>query len=158
MLQLVLSAACCQNRHATLLQYLVLRQAQGSTSNPDLKNFLNGFRHHAGLSVSWLMVGPGHRGVRPKEGGVLASYTQCLPEPDRHVKTIANTYYLDGVAVHPHNFHFRCATASYYLSCVFTSEPLTGSRKLMDVVSCGVKAGSAAELLHALLQGRFDIS
>lgn len=38
----------------------------------------------------------------------LQAYQMCDPNVDTHIKTIANTYYLAGVAVHPHNFHFRC--------------------------------------------------
>ena len=60
-----------------------------------------------GLSVNWIAVGPGGRGNRPRSGGVLPYYKQCVPDVDRHVKTIANTWFLDGVALHPHNFHFR---------------------------------------------------
>ena len=60
-----------------------------------------------GLSVNWIAVGPGGRGNRPQAGGVLPYYKQCVPGADRHVKTIANTWFLDGVALHPHNFHFR---------------------------------------------------
>lgn len=72
-----------------------------------LKALLDEYRMEAGLSVHWITVGPsGHR-FRPEEGGVLTYYDQCIPRPHAAMKTIANTYYLRGIAVHPHNFDFR---------------------------------------------------
>jgi hypothetical protein len=73
-----------------------------------VKELLEEYKMEAGLSVHWITVGPsGHR-MRPPLGGVLQYYDKCIPRPHAAMKTIANTYYLRGVAVHPHNFAFRC--------------------------------------------------
>jgi hypothetical protein len=107
--QSVCGAEVLRSRTGALVQYLVLRKPAAGGPAPTLKEFMNRYRSYAGLSVSWLVVGPGKRGRRARRGGVLTSYTQCIPAADRHVKTIANSYFIDGVAIHPHNFHFRCA-------------------------------------------------
>ena len=44
--------------------------------------------------------------------GVLPHYTLCSEEPAWQVKTIANTYYLQSLATHPHNFIFRCSNTA----------------------------------------------
>lgn len=59
--------------------------------------------------MHWVWVGPNGRTTRPSSGGVLPFYTLCAAEADRHVKTIANTFFLEGLDVHPHNFRFRSA-------------------------------------------------
>lgn len=92
-------------------EYLVLRgevAADVSAGNePKLKTFLDRYKLEPGLSVNWIKVGPGGLARRPREGGVLKFYKHCVPVPDMHVKTIANTWFLEGVALHPHNFIFR---------------------------------------------------
>jgi Glycosyltransferase family 92 len=92
-------------------EYLVVRE--GNRRHPDLKGLLDQYKDEPGLSVNWIAVGPSGRTNRPPRGGVMPYYTQCVPDPDRHIKTIANTWFLDGVALHPHNFHFRCACGAY---------------------------------------------
>lgn len=97
-------------------EYLVLRgehAADPSTgSPPDLKGFMDMYKMETGLSINWVVAGPSGIKKRPKEGGVMSHYTQCVSKPDRHVKTIANTWFLEGVANHPHNFHFRDGVGS----------------------------------------------
>lgn len=92
-------------------EYLLLRDAHAADpmegTEPDLKGFLDQYKMESGLVVNWIMVGPSGRKTRPEEGGVLKYYDQCVSKADRHIKTIANTWFLDGVATHPHNFHFR---------------------------------------------------
>jgi hypothetical protein len=117
-------------------EYLVVRQGKGGTRAPSLKSFLDKYRHFAGLSVNWVLVGPSGREVRPRRGGVLAAYTMCIPMPDRHVKTIANTYYLEGTSVHPHNFHFRCA------------------RKCSHEIPCLARFSKQCRVLHSSMQLR----
>jgi Glycosyl transferase family 2 len=93
-------------------EYLVFRGSAAPAdpaSPPDVRAFLNEYRATAALAVSWVWVGPSGRQKRAAGGGVLRQYTQCVPKPDGHVKSIVNTWFLDGVAVHPHNFHYRCA-------------------------------------------------
>ena len=92
-------------------EYLVLRESSStaaSSNSPDLKGFLDQYKHSAALAVHWVKVGPSDRETRVKEGGVLQHYTQCIPQADAHFKSIVNTWYLDGVTLHPHNFRFRC--------------------------------------------------
>eukprot|EP00892_Ulva_mutabilis_P011734 jgi/Ulvmu1/8933/UM005_0024.1 len=72
-----------------------------------IKDFMDAYKHEAGLSVHWVWVGPNGRTARPASGGVLPYYTLCAASADKHVKTIANTFYLSGLDVHPHNFRFR---------------------------------------------------
>jgi hypothetical protein len=55
-----------------------------------------------------MVVGPSGWLKRPRLGGVLTAYKRCIPAPDRHAKTIADSFFLDGIATHPHDFHFRC--------------------------------------------------
>lgn len=98
-------------------EYLVVRNEEHAANpeedkEPDLKGFLNAYKMEPGLSINWIMVGPSLRKRRPEAGGVLNFYKRCVPVPDRHIKTIANTWFLDGVALHPHNFHFRGNAAS----------------------------------------------
>jgi hypothetical protein len=76
----------------------------------ELHDFMDGYKTHPGLSVHWIWVGPDGHVSRPATGGVLPYYTMCSAEADHHIKTIANTYFLDGVDIHPHNFHFMYAT------------------------------------------------
>ena len=89
-------------------EFLVLRPPNDGGDAPALKSFLDEYKHEAGLIVNWILMGPSGRETRPSEGGVLASYTQCVTQPDRHLKTIANTFFIDGTALHPHNMEFRC--------------------------------------------------
>lgn len=71
---------------------------------------MDAYKHAAGLSVHWVWVGPNGRTRRPDSGGVLPFYTLCEATADKHVKTIANTFFLSGLEVHPHNFRYRCAS------------------------------------------------
>jgi hypothetical protein len=73
-----------------------------------LRNLLDEYKQEAGLAVHMVLMGPSGLEHRPRTGGVLPYYDQCHKEPERMVKTIANTYFLTGLAVHPHNFWFRC--------------------------------------------------
>jgi hypothetical protein len=78
-----------------------------SNEKAGLKKFLNRYKQAGGLSVHWIVVGPSGRNSRPSSGGVLPYYTQCHAHPHPAMKTIANTFFLSGVCVHPHNFEFR---------------------------------------------------
>ena len=69
-----------------------------------LKDLLAGFKTEAGLAVHWVWVGPSGRAARPAAGGVLPHYDQCAAVPSAAIKTFANTYWLQGLATHPHNF------------------------------------------------------
>jgi hypothetical protein len=68
---------------------------------------LNEYKDFAGLGVHWIMVGPSGRKTRPTEGGVLRHYKQCNKEPNYHVKTIINAFFVAGTTAHPHNFATR---------------------------------------------------
>ena len=85
-------------------ELLVLR----GSPPPEIHDFLDEFRDAAGLSVNWVWVGPSGRETRPEGGGVLQHYDQCVPEAEMRFKTIANTWFLQGLTEHPHNFVFRC--------------------------------------------------
>jgi hypothetical protein len=74
-----------------------------------LKELLNEYKLHAGLSISWVLFGPSGRETRPSEGGVLKDYEKCYVPRQVAIKTIVNSHFLEGVTVHPHNFMYRCA-------------------------------------------------
>ena len=80
---------------------------------------LDDYRLFAGLVVHWVLVGPSHRETRPEHGGVLRHYTRCGKVAQSTVKTITNTYFLESVDLHPHNFKFVC---------VPTATPVTRAR------------------------------
>jgi hypothetical protein len=96
-------------------EFLIIRE-QVDDDQPNLKGFFDQFKHAPGLAVNWIAVGPSGRAARPAAGGMLKSYDMCIPKPDGHVKTIANTYFLDGIAMHPHNHHFRYSFEFYIYS------------------------------------------
>lgn len=82
-------------------EFMLLRREE------TLKDLLDDYKEYAGLSVHWVIVGSGGRKTRPAQGGVLQSYRTCAGEGRHIVKTIANTYFLKNVEIHPHNFEFR---------------------------------------------------
>ena len=86
-----------------------------------LKAFLDERKYEGGISIHWIVVGPSRRRARPAAGGVLRHYRRCDPHVHPAIKTIANTFYLSGLAAHPHNFRYRCAAAGYV---VWTSSDL----------------------------------
>jgi hypothetical protein len=95
-------------------EYLVMRGDDASENldePPNIRAFLDEYKHTAALAVNWVWVGPSGQRQRPAGGGVIKAYTQCIAQPDKHIKSIVNTWFLDGVSVHPHNFHYRCVTA-----------------------------------------------
>ena len=73
----------------------------------NLKSVLDDYKTFGGLSVHWIMVGPSGRLTRPQQGGFLRHYTKCMPSPTDTFKTIVNTWFISGMTLHPHNFHFR---------------------------------------------------
>lgn len=84
-----------------------------------LRDFLDDYKHEAALAVHWIWVGPNGRATRPETGGVLPYYVLCGQEADAHVKAIVNSFYLEGVAVHPHNFHYQCEPTATGLHAFF---------------------------------------
>jgi hypothetical protein len=76
----------------------------------DIRSFMDAYKTEPALAVHWIFVGPNGRRYRPVSGGVLPYYTRCADQPDIHVKTIVNTFYLESLAVHPHNFHYLYAS------------------------------------------------
>jgi hypothetical protein len=74
-----------------------------------LKELLNDYKLHAGLSIGWVMFGPSGRKTRPSKGGALKDYYKCYVPQQGEFKTIANSYFLKGLTIHPHNFVYRCA-------------------------------------------------
>ena len=83
-----------------------------------LREFLDGYKHEAALSVHWVWVGPNGRATRPAAGGVLPHYTRCSAQAAPQIKTIANLYFLEGLAVHPHNFHYQYGPRMLCCACV----------------------------------------
>lgn len=80
---------------------------------------MSAYKHEAGLSVHWVWVGPNGHTVRPASGGVLPFYTLCAASADKHVKTIANTFFIEGLDVHPHNFRFRFAPTRVWFATLY---------------------------------------
>jgi hypothetical protein len=68
---------------------------------------LDDYKHYPGLSVHWVFVGPSGMDERPAAGGALRHYKHCSGMGAKHIKTIANTFFLQNVTPHPHNFEFR---------------------------------------------------
>lgn len=95
-------SAVCRTSHAKA------PLAQRCTCRQDLHSFLDEYKQQAALSVHWIWVGPNGHASRPATGGVLPYYTLCSSVADPHIKTIVNTFFLESLAVHPHNFHYRC--------------------------------------------------
>jgi hypothetical protein len=83
-----------------------------------LSSFLDTYKAEAGLLVHMVLMGPSGREFRPSTGGVLPYYDQCK-EPERMVKAITNTFFLSGLAQHPHNFWYqdgRMAVNEHFLA------------------------------------------
>lgn len=89
-------------------EYIMLRPAAGGTAAGALKPLLDGYKHAGGLLVHWIMMGGSGRVRRPRGGGALRAYAQCVPQPDARVKIIANTFFLRGLGSHPHSMHTGC--------------------------------------------------
>jgi hypothetical protein len=88
-----------------------------SAKKKKLKGLLNEYKTFGGLSVHWIVVGPSGRETRPRTGGVLPYYKKCHTEVHPAVKTIANTWYLSGICVHPHNVQSRCVLQPGWRIC-----------------------------------------
>jgi hypothetical protein len=84
-----------------------------ASNAPCLRAFLDRYRHTAAVVMHWIMVGPSGKETRPVGGGVLRHYTQCITRIDERFKTVANTYWIDGVGRHPHNMWYRCEQRLY---------------------------------------------
>lgn len=82
--------------------------AIATAGEPRLRAALEHYRHAPAVILHWIMVGPSGHKERPADGGVLRHYTQCVPEPDVRIKTLVNTFYVDGISPQPHNFWYRC--------------------------------------------------
>jgi hypothetical protein len=80
-----------------------------------LQEMLNDYKERAGLSVHWVHMGPSGVDKRPAAGGVLRHYTKCEGHGNPKVKTIANTYYLENISPHAHNFQFRYGSSDVHV-------------------------------------------
>ena len=90
-----------------------------------LKQFLDGFKHEAGLVVHWVLMGSNGRETRPTQGGVLRHYNQCDKDPSVFVKTIANTWFLANHGGNVHNYEYRCVSmhrSTYVVSSTSSSQ------------------------------------
>lgn len=66
------------------------------------------------------------------EGSTLAAYTACFPQhhmENHHIKTIANTAFVDGVTGDPHHFRYKVRCAR--LRCPMSS--IRAARKYMHL-------------------------
>jgi hypothetical protein len=95
--------------HLRFVRELCLMAFDAHRSVDSLKALLSEYKLHAGLSISWVLFGPNGRETRPSEGGVLKDSGKCYIPRTAAFKTIANSCFLEGVTVHPHNFMYRCA-------------------------------------------------
>lgn len=98
---------------------------------------------YSALSVHWIWMGPNGHAARPATGGVLPYYTMCSAEADRHVKTIVNTYFLEGLEIHPHNFHYRYVPNCWSMLTVATMfdaswAPGDASNRKYDCSTCKI--------------------
>ena len=83
-------------------EFLFLRDP----SVANMPALLHEYEAEAGLVVNWVQFGSsGH--IHKPNGGTLANFWKCIPlqHPENlHVKTIANTLYVDRVLGDPHHF------------------------------------------------------
>lgn len=85
-------------------EFLILRDK----SVANLPALLHEYEDQGGLAVNWVQFGSSGHVHRPR-GGTLANFWMCVPlqHPENlHVKTIANTFYVDRVSGDPHHFQY----------------------------------------------------
>lgn len=76
-----------------------------------LPQLLDVYKQSPGLVMHWLLVGPSGHHKRPRNAGVLRSYTHCRRHATSLVKSIVNTYFVVNIVGNPHAFEYRCASA-----------------------------------------------
>ena len=75
----------------------------------NLPALLHEYEDQGGLAVNWVQFGSSGHIHRP-HGGTLANFWKCIPlqHPENlHVKTIANTLYVDRASGDPHHFLYH---------------------------------------------------
>ena len=85
-------------------EFIVFHDTEAS----DINTFLHGYEKYGGLVVNWRLFGSSLHKKRP-QGGVLINYTKCMSKSttsSSHVKTIANTRFLTGIAKDPHTMEY----------------------------------------------------
>ncbi len=99
----------------------------------DMPALLREYEQYGGLAVNWVQFGSSGHVHRPR-GGTLANFWKCIPlqHPENlHVKTIANTLYVERASGDPHHF-------SYMQGKVAVNEkfvPVDGSRTETNEIS-----------------------
>ena len=63
-------------------EYVVLKGLEAD-EKPDLPGFLSQYEKYGGLMVHWQLFGPSGHVLRPRGGGTLPSYTQCVPRAEQ---------------------------------------------------------------------------
>ncbi|KAL3142312.1 hypothetical protein ABBQ38_002653 [Trebouxia sp. C0009 RCD-2024] len=85
-------------------EFLILRD----DTVANLPALLHEYEDEGGLVVNWVQFGSSGHVHRP-HGGTLANFWKCVPlhhAENLHVKTIANTLYVDQVSSDPHHFQY----------------------------------------------------
>jgi hypothetical protein len=109
-------------------------------SGTDLKSFLAEYQQYPAIGINWISFGPNGRQKRPPKPGVLRWYTQCHPEPNKHIKVIANTRWIATIgSYHPHNFWYKYAlvTCKFVWSSLLQhpKEPFSWSKSRIETTS-----------------------
>lgn len=104
----------CLRRYRHLHRWLAFIDADEfiylvNNTQPNIENFLKGYESYGGLGLNWVMFGSSNHTLRPPNG-VLVNFVHSL-ELDRpvhkHIKTVANTLYIDHVAGAHHSGYRR---------------------------------------------------
>ena len=94
---------------------------------------LHEYEDYGGLAVNWVQFGSSGHIHRPR-GGALANFWKCLPlqHPENlHIKTIANTLYVEAASDDPHHFNYTEGKVAVNENFV----PVDGSRTATNQIS-----------------------
>ncbi len=128
----------CITRYRSLHQFIAFIDVDEFLFLRDLKvadmpALLHDYEEYGGLAVNWVQFGSSGHVHRPR-GGTLANFWKCIPlqHPENlHIKTIANTLYVDRATGDPHHFSYlqgKVAVNEKYM-------PAEGSRTMTNEIS-----------------------
>ena len=99
----------------------------------DMPSLLKDYEQYGGLVVNWVQFGSsGH--IHKPRGGTLANFWKCIPlqHPENlHVKTIANTKFVEHASGDPHHFSYMAGKTAVNERFV----PVEGSRTEKNEIS-----------------------
>ena len=110
-------------------EFLFLRDK----SVANIPALLHEYEEYGGLAVNWVQFGSSGHIHRPS-GGTLANFWKCIPlqHPENlHVKTLANTLYVNRASGDPHHFIYNEGKTA--VNEMF--KPVEGSRSSQNTIS-----------------------